>query len=160
MYIGFLLKYRITNILAIDCEMVEVDNLYNGLARITIVNYNGDILLDSFCKPEGEITNYRYEITGITEKTLENAVSYEKCRQLALNIIKNKIIVGHSIDNDLLVLNHQHPYNLIRDTAKFKKFQQNTNRMASLKALTEQYFGIKIQNSTHDSVLFNLLILD
>ena len=32
--------------MALDCEMVELDGAANGLARVSVVNYYGHILLD------------------------------------------------------------------------------------------------------------------
>jgi hypothetical protein len=34
--------------------MVEVDRWGEGLARISIVNYNGNVLMDKFVIPEGD----------------------------------------------------------------------------------------------------------
>jgi hypothetical protein len=42
-----------TSVVAVDCEMVETDRFGEGLARVSIVNYNGNILLDKFVIPEG-----------------------------------------------------------------------------------------------------------
>ena len=48
---------------AVDCEMVEVDRFNDGLARVSIVNYNGVVLLDKFVIPEGKmVTNYRQRL--------------------------------------------------------------------------------------------------
>jgi hypothetical protein len=43
-----------TPVVAIDCEMVEVDRWGEGLARVSIVNYHGAVLLDKYVIPEGE----------------------------------------------------------------------------------------------------------
>ena len=61
-----------TNIVALDCEMVEVDRWSEGLARVSIVNYYGNILMDKFVIPEGiEITNYRSWVSGVTPDKLK-----------------------------------------------------------------------------------------
>ena len=54
-----------TPIVALDCEMVEVSGNENALARISIVNYNGHVLLDQYIKPDNYITNYRTWVSGI-----------------------------------------------------------------------------------------------
>ena len=138
--------------MAFDCEFVEINKNQNGLARISVINEHGDVILDTFCKPEGEVTDYRYEITGICAADLENALNYKECRKSMLKLFKNKIIIGHSVDNDFLVLDYEHHKNLIRDTAKYKKFQNNINQACSLKFLSEKHLGIIIQTEAHDSV--------
>ena len=69
-----------------------------------------------------------------------------------IKLFKNKILIGHSIHNDFLALNYEHPKNLIRDTSKFKRFRNNHNQSYSLKYLSEVYLNKTIQTSTHDSV--------
>ena len=133
--------------------MVEIESKYNGLARISVVNYYGDVLYDSYVKPIGEITNYRTEITGISESDLINGIDFSECRKLVLKLLKNRIIIGHSLENDFLVLNYEHPKKLTRDTSKFKFFQSNINLPYSLKYLTKQYFDYNIQETHHDSVI-------
>ncbi len=77
--------FRVTKILALDCEMVEIDSLYNGLARISVVNEHGDILVNTYCKPPGKITDYRCEITGLNPGVLENALEFLKIRKIVSN---------------------------------------------------------------------------
>ena len=61
-----------TSKVAIDCEMVEVDRWGEGLARVSIVNYHGHILMDKYVIPEGDqITNYRTWVSGITPEKLD-----------------------------------------------------------------------------------------
>jgi RNA exonuclease 4 len=66
--------------------MVEINNLTSGLARISVVNEHGDVIINTLCKPPGLISDYRYDITGLTADDLENAMEYEDCRKL-VNII-------------------------------------------------------------------------
>jgi RNA exonuclease 4 len=62
--------------------MVEIDKLSNGLARISVVNEHGDVIVDTFCKPPGIVSDYRYEITGLTPSNLDNAIEYDECRKI------------------------------------------------------------------------------
>merc|ERR1712232_205590 len=48
----------------------------------------------------------------------------EKCRALVLQLLKNRVLVGHALKNDLKVLGITHPWWLIRDTAKYAPFMQ------------------------------------
>ena len=48
--------------------MVEIDRWGEGLARVSIVNYNGVILMDRFVMPPvgAHVTNYRTWVSGVT----------------------------------------------------------------------------------------------
>ena len=46
------------------------------LARVSIVNYYGEVLLDRFVKPTKEITDYRTQFSGITPELLANGKSF------------------------------------------------------------------------------------
>ena len=69
--------------------MVEIDKFQNGLARISVVNEHGDVIINTFCKPPGQISDYRYEITGLTPDDLENALDYEECRKIVKRLYKD-----------------------------------------------------------------------
>lgn len=45
---------------------------YSVLARVSIVNYYGEVLLDRFVKSRREITDYRTQFSGITPELLIN----------------------------------------------------------------------------------------
>ncbi len=85
---------EVTSCLAIDCEMVGTgsDN-YSALARVSIVNYRGECVYDSFVKPNMKITDYRTAVSGIKPEHLVNAptlariqVRYGMLRILCMNI--------------------------------------------------------------------------
>ena len=62
---------------AIDCEMVGVGYMghESALARVSIVNYYGETLIDKYVKPRREIVDYRTPYSGITSKHLENGMA-------------------------------------------------------------------------------------
>lgn len=90
--------------MALDCEMVEVDRWSEGLARLSIVNYFGVVLIDKFVIPEGQrVTNYRSWVSGVTQDKLKvenGAIHFKEAKAKALEILKDKIIVGHSLGHD------------------------------------------------------------
>lgn len=49
----------LTKHIALDCEMVGTGHMgeTNTLARVTIVNQNGEVLLDKYCKPNEVVKN-------------------------------------------------------------------------------------------------------
>jgi RNA exonuclease 4 len=115
--------------LALDCEMVGVGpfGTKSTLARVTIVNWDGDVVYDQLIRPIEQITDYRTFVSGITESDLENdekVVDLETCRSEVLRFLEGKIIIGHALKNDLYSLKIQHPWQKIRDTAKYEPFMK------------------------------------
>lgn len=53
--------------LAVDCEMVGVglDGSESVLARVSVVNYYGYVLLDAIVRPRERVVDYRTEFSGI-----------------------------------------------------------------------------------------------
>ena len=62
-----------TEVVAIDCEMVEIDRWSNGLARVSIVNHKGVVIMDRFVMPPvgTHVTNYRTWVSGVTPDRLK-----------------------------------------------------------------------------------------
>ncbi len=65
-----------SDLLALDCEMVETMGHRDELAHISVVSTKG-ILYDKYVKPEGEITDYRTEWSGITPEIIKNCTNCE-----------------------------------------------------------------------------------
>lgn len=149
-------KTRIGRYIALDCEMVQVgpcNKKDQVLARISIVNYHGNIILDTFVKPKEKVVDYKTWITGITRSDLENAPSFEEVQKKVSEILKDKILIGHAIKNDLNVLFLSHPRKNIRDTSKFKKFRiYSKGKTPSLKKLAKEILNITIQHQAHSSI--------
>ena len=61
--------------------MVEVENKFDALARISVVNYYGHVLLDTFVLPTKNITNYRTWVSGVTPSHMHKAIPYNTIRQ-------------------------------------------------------------------------------
>ena len=112
---------------ALDCEMVGVGEhgATSVLARVTIINWDGFILMDELVKPKWPVTDYRTFVSGITKEMLDNAqMSFATVRKNVLKILRNKILVGHGLNNDLKVLGISHPWHMIRDTALYEPFMK------------------------------------
>jgi RNA exonuclease 4 len=94
--------------LALDCEMVGVgvDGLRSTLARVTIVNWDGDIVYDQFIRPNETVTDYRTYVSGITAAHLEddNVIDFLTCQVQVMDILRDKVLIGHALKNDLSVL--------------------------------------------------------
>ncbi|GEQ72083.1 hypothetical protein JCM33374_g5769 [Metschnikowia sp. JCM 33374] len=139
---------------AIDCEFVGVghDDV-SALARVSIVNYYGVVLLDTYVKPEGHVTDWRTWVSGITPQHMRHAIPFKEARDKVENIILDRVVVGHAVHHDLGSLSISVPKHLIRDTAKFPDFRkQNGGKTPGLKKLCHVYLGLDIQSGSHSSV--------
>ncbi|RHY42727.1 hypothetical protein DYB30_006347 [Aphanomyces astaci] len=90
-------------IVAMDCEMVGVGvgGTRSVLARCSIVDFNGDVVYDEHVKPLEKVTDYRTHVSGIRSKSFRNAISFAQCQVDVGAILKDKILVGHAVRNDL-----------------------------------------------------------
>ena len=142
--------------IALDCEMVGVGpdpSNDSALARISIVNYHGHQLYDSFVLPKEPVTDYRTHVSGITPALLRSARSLEVVQADAAKLLDGKVLVGHAVRNDLDALMLGHPKRDIRDTSRYPGFRQLAGgRTPSLKRLAQEILGVDIQGGEHSSV--------
>ena len=142
--------------IAIDCEMVGVgptpDN-ESALARVSIVNYHGHQLYDSFVLPKEAVTDYRTHVSGITPELLQAARSLEAVQEDIATLLDGKILIGHAIKNDLAALLLGHPKRDIRDTSRHAAFRALAGgKTPGLKKLARQLLGVEIQSGEHSSI--------
>ncbi|KAF4699046.1 hypothetical protein FOZ63_009682, partial [Perkinsus olseni] len=148
------------DIVAIDCEMVGTgpEGKESILARASIVNYFGKVLLDALVRPTKKVTDYRTQVTGLDEATLSRlGQPAEEVKAKAAGILLNqKVVVGHAIHHDLEILDLKDKIDsiLIRDTSIYPGLRPEglTTKVPSLKKLTELYLDRKIQTGAHSSV--------
>lgn len=150
------LPVQVTNRVALDCEMVGIgyDGKEHMLARVSIVNEQGEIIIDRYVKPQETVIDYRTEISGIRPEHISHGVDFKTIRELVRQIIHGKILVGHALKNDLLVLNLRHPKYNIRDTSRFRPIAKKAGSFGSpsLKSIALALLGESIQDGSHDSV--------
>ncbi|KAH8696097.1 hypothetical protein BGW36DRAFT_417384 [Talaromyces proteolyticus] len=141
---------------AIDCEMVGVGpnpDKESALARVSIVNWNGDQVYDSFVKPKEKVTDWRTYVSGIAPKHMISARSFEEVQKDIAQILDGTVLVGHALRNDLEALILSHPKRDIRDTSKYPPYRKLAGGGSpSLKLLSAQLLGLKIQEGAHSSV--------
>uniref|UniRef100_A0A182K3F0 RNA exonuclease 4 n=1 Tax=Anopheles christyi TaxID=43041 RepID=A0A182K3F0_9DIPT len=150
------LPVEVTNRIALDCEMVGIgpDGKDHMLARVSIVNEHGEVLVDCYVKPQEAVIDYRTEISGIRPEHVKQGAEFKTIRELVRQIIHGKILVGHALKNDLLVLNLRHPKYNIRDTSRFRPIAKKAGSFGtpSLKSIAYALLGEDIQDGSHDSV--------
>ena len=142
--------------LAIDCEMVGVGpnpDTDSALARISIVNFNGDQVYDSYVRPKEFVTDWRTHVSGIAPKHMVNARSLEDVQRDVAKLLEGRILVGHAVRNDLDALLLGHPRRDIRDTSKYPPYRRIAGGSAPrLKILAAELLGIEIQGAAHSSL--------
>jgi RNA exonuclease 4 len=139
----------------IDCEMVGVggEEDRSVLARVSIVNFHGIQVYDSFVRPKEFVTDWRTHVSGVSSKDMAMARSFEEVQADVAQILKDRVIVGHAIKNDLEAMMLGHPKKDIRDTSKFSGFRKySAGKTPSLKKLAKEVLGVDIQGGEHSSI--------
>jgi RNA exonuclease 4 len=151
---------------ALDCEMVGIgpDGKKSALARVSVVDWESTVLLDTFVRVPERVTDFRTKVSGVRAKDIavknENAMNHDEVRLAVGNILQNKILVGHALKNDLSVLLLSHPRKDIRDTARYKPFMRPSGtgggkmRPRKLRDLVLENLGrhIQIEGVSHCSI--------
>lgn len=132
---------------ALDCEMVGVGPFgeKSVLARICVIDWNNTILLDTYVKVDEPVTDYRTFVSGVRSKDInsDSAMSFDTCQHIVTNLLRNKILIGHALENDLKVLGISHPASMMRDTAKYPPFMAatlispTTNQSSTVQSTTQ-----------------------
>lgn len=115
--------------LALDCEFVGRGALghLNALARVSIVDAEGRVLLDTLVDPASEdwpITDYRTWISGIGPGDLSDAPRPEAVVPTVERLLAGNLLVGHGLHSDLDALGITHPTDMIRDSLTYPPFQK------------------------------------
>lgn len=151
---------------ALDCEMVGIgaEGKQSALARVSITDWFGNVILDTFVQVPDRVTDFRTFVSGVRAKdikiTSSNSMELHACRKKVGEIMKDKILIGHSLKNDFAALMLGHPKHLIRDTARYKPFMRASGRNGGklrprkLRDLVKEHVGLVIQKEgdAHTSV--------
>lgn len=160
---------RLTHTIALDGEFqlayIEAKGKHiHRIGRISIVNDSGEVIYDVFVyypQEEGVIIKlppenkqlgvYREDI-----KPWNGALPIADVEQIVRDIIKDCIVVGHAISNDIKVFS---PWVFdgvkIRDTQMLAEYRQHatgSRRLPKLSVLAEVVLGWNIQAKDHSSV--------
>ena len=140
-------------VFAIDCEMVYT-RLGVELARVTVIDANEDVVYDKLVKPSSEVLDYNTRYSGITKELLNpiKTTLLDVQTHLTQNLLsKDTILLGHSLDSDLLSLKLIHKK--IVDTSIVFPHKRGLPYRRKLKNLMSDILKLAIQEGTsgHDA---------
>ena len=142
------------NVYSIDCEMCRTEGDIAELTRISVVDWDRNVVMDELVKPDKPITNYLTQFSGMTKKKLDPITTrLEDIQQKLLDLLTPQtILVGHSLQADLEAVKMTHPY--LIDTTLLYPHPKGPPIRSSLKFLAQKYLSREIQKgaSGHDSI--------
>ncbi|KAF8058643.1 ribonuclease H-like domain-containing protein [Lyophyllum atratum] len=141
--------------LALDCEMVGVgiDGVESSLARVSLVNFHGAIQLDEFVRQRERVVDYRTQYSGVRASDMIKAKPFDDIQKQVADLLKDRILVGHAVFNDLKALLLTHPRPMTRDTQFYAgKHKVVKSKYVALRNLVKQEVGVAIQSGEHSSV--------
>lgn len=148
-------KTQLGKFLAIDCEFVGVgpEGGESSLARISVVNFYGHLVFDSFVKQREKVVDWRTWVSGVKGSDMKTAIPFKQAQEKTAELLKDRILVGHAVQHDLDALFLSHPKSLIRDTSRHLPFRKISNgKTPGLRKLAKEFLKIDIQAGEHSSV--------
>ncbi|KAL1226318.1 Small RNA degrading nuclease 1 [Cardamine amara subsp. amara] len=145
---------------AIDCEMVGcgADGTIDQCASVCLVDEDENVIFSTHVLPQLPVTDYRHEVTGLTQEDLKDGMPLVDVRERVFSIlchgrndgVGRLLLVGHDLRHDMSCLKLQYPSDLLRDTAKYVPLMKTNLVSQSLRYLTKSYLGYKIQCGKHE----------
>lgn len=129
---------------ALDCEFCQ-SKTGLVLTRVSMVNFQNEVVYDTFVKPQEEITDYVTRFSGITKEILEDvSTTADDVQKRILELVSSDdILIGHSLESDLNVMKIRHP-NII-DTSLIYDHSRGPPLKPGLKWLAEKHLARLIQ---------------
>lgn len=135
----------LTTAVAVDCEMVQLAGGKLALAQVCAVDYSEAVLLNERVAPGAPVKDYLTRYSGLRAGDLDDAPSFESVQAKVKTLLDGRVLVGHSVSNDLKYLRLKHPAALTVDTAALNW----GGREVGLANLAREVLGVDIQGATH-----------
>ena len=134
---------------AIDCEFCDAAS-GRVLTRISIVNFDSEVVYDTYVQPAEKILNYKTRYSGITEEILKDVTTtFEDVQEKFISLVSSlDVLIGHSLNHDLRVLKIRHPR--LIDSALVYKPHKGYPYTPGLKSLSDKFLRRKIQMGESD----------
>ncbi|KAJ3536204.1 hypothetical protein NMY22_g6138 [Coprinellus aureogranulatus] len=94
------------------------------VARVTLTDYSGYTILDTYVRPTYQVTDYRSSSTGLNHAHLQAAPSFSQVQDAVARSIHGNIIVGHRIWDFLSAVDLTHPAINTRDMALYRPLRK------------------------------------
>ena len=70
-----------------DCEFVKSYKGKDILARVSLINFKGEVLYDTVVLPEEPVADYITHITGLTKESFTDAPTYSEVNMHVINMM-------------------------------------------------------------------------
>jgi RNA exonuclease 1 len=149
-------------VISVDCEMCKAENDEYVLTRVSLLDWDGTVVMDKLVKPELAIKDYLTQYSGITAAMLKDVTTTlsDIQRELLELVTPRTILVGHSLNSDFNALKMTHPF--LIDTGILYPHPRGPPYKQSLKWLAQKYLHREVQKGSkgHDSVEDSRTALD
>ncbi|KAI9825038.1 MAG: hypothetical protein M1826_007116 [Phylliscum demangeonii] len=131
---------------ALDCEMVGPVNERSIVARVSVVDYHGEQVYDSYVRPTEHVTDWRTWVSGVSAPHMPTGVEppspgvvgpsatlifvyvhpahdFTVLQRDIIELLQGRVLDGHDLQQDLNVLHLTHPRRDIRDTQRHPPFR-------------------------------------
>ncbi|TFK57483.1 hypothetical protein OE88DRAFT_139281 [Heliocybe sulcata] len=138
--------------LAVSVQNVFVGTRIPMVARVSMADYRGNIVLDTFVRPIQPVTDYRTGETGLYPAHLANGRSFYEVQREIATVIREKILIGYCLWDFLSVIGTSHPAIDTRDVALFLPFRQTlrSKKMLTLPTLVDRLMARNIGAAYED----------
>uniref|UniRef100_UPI00398EB9E2 RNA exonuclease 1 homolog n=1 Tax=Pristiophorus japonicus TaxID=55135 RepID=UPI00398EB9E2 len=109
------------------------------LARVSVISANLEVVYDVFVKPDNEVIDYNTRFSGVTQEDIMNAKTTlcEVQAALLTTFSADTILIGHSLDKDLLALKLIH--SMVIDTSVLFPHRLGIPHKRALRSLMADY---------------------
>nr|XP_026690457.1 RNA exonuclease 1 homolog [Ciona intestinalis] len=133
-------------IYSLDCEMCYT-MVGLELARVSVVDFTGKLVYDTFVVPEGKILDYNTRWSGLHKSDFVGVKTTLRHVQAVFlsKFSSDSILIGHSLESDLVALRIIH--NSVVDTSIVFPHRLGPPYKRALRNLMSEHLGIVIQNA-------------